>query len=235
MQLCVTGLNTMKKPNRLSFALIGLLILVGCTTAVLNPVQTSEELLSYPESGKEVTGNLGDTLLSISKKRTFLGIEVKVPVEMEGFTVVPQELKAAWQNNAGIPSLMPGVRAVPPVFGSITYEENKAQFCVFEQKMGFKYCSQALNDAIEIGQIEDENPLLFQRELVYNGRVGNQLKFIYREFDASMARTAFTQEAQYDLSESDIIGFKNARIRVIEANNRVITYEVLANFDPRAR
>ena len=50
-----------------------------------------------------------------------------------------------------------------------------------------------------------------------------------------MARTAFTQEAQYDLSESDIIGFKNARIRVIEANNRVITYEVLANFDPRAR
>ena len=235
MQLCVTGLKTMKKPNRLSFALIGLLTLVGCTTAVMNPVETRKELLSYPELGKEVTGNLGDTLLSISEKKTSLGIEVKVPVEMKGFTILPQELKAVWQNNSGIPSYMPGPKTVPRVFGSITYEENKAQFCFFEQTIGFTYCSQALNDAIEIGQVEDEDPLLFQRELVYNGRVGNQLKFIYREFNALMARTAFTQDAQYDLSESDIIGFKDARIRVIEANNRVITYEVLSNFDPRAR
>lgn len=228
----------MNKPNSLSFVLIGLLIVGGCTAITGIPgnrVEISKELVSYPELGQEVTGNLGDRLLFISEKKTYLGIEVKIPVQVKDFIVKPQEKIAALQNDAGIPNYMPLVETAPTRFGSIIFDEDKGQFCFYDQTIGFKYCSQALTDAIEIVQVEDEDPLLFQRELVYNGRVGNQLKFIYREFDALMARTAFTQEAQYDLSESDIIGFKDARIRVIEANNRVVTYEVLSNFDPRAR
>ena len=45
-----------------------------------------------------------------------------------------------------------------------------------------------------------------------------------------MARSAFTQEVQYDLKESKIIGFKNVRIEVIEATNSSITYKVLKAF-----
>lgn len=70
------------------------------------------------------------------------------------------------------------------------------------------------------------------KELIYNGRIENQLKFIYREFsNEGFARAAFTQEVQYDLNESNVIGFKGARIKIVKATNREIEYEVLSHFD----
>ena len=45
-----------------------------------------------------------------------------------------------------------------------------------------------------------------------------------------MIRPAFTQEVQYDLSESKIIGFKNLRLEVVRATNTEITYRLIQNF-----
>lgn len=70
----------------------------------------------------------------------------------------------------------------------------------------------------------------FKQEFIYNGKVGNGLKFIYREFIDNTARPAFTQDLQYDLAEGNIIGFKGLRIRVINASNTKIEYEVQSNF-----
>ena len=70
----------------------------------------------------------------------------------------------------------------------------------------------------------------FKQELIYNGRLGDGLKFIYREFSGDMARPAFTQDIQYDLNASNIIGFKNVKLEVISATNTVIKYKVISNF-----
>lgn len=71
----------------------------------------------------------------------------------------------------------------------------------------------------------------FKQEFIYNGRVGNALKFIYREYINDYARPAFTQDLQYDLSESEIIGFRGLRIQIINASNTEIEYKVLNYFD----
>ena len=73
-------------------------------------------------------------------------------------------------------------------------------------------------------------PVSFEQQLIYNGRVDNNLRFVYREFSNDMARSAFTQEVQYDLEESNIIGFKSVRLEVIEATNSKIKYRVLMPF-----
>ena len=70
----------------------------------------------------------------------------------------------------------------------------------------------------------------FKQKFIYNGRVDNAVKFIYREFDEGVNRSTFQQDLQYDLSESNIIGFKELRLEVIEATNQNITYKVLNNF-----
>ena len=70
----------------------------------------------------------------------------------------------------------------------------------------------------------------FKQELIYNGRLGDGLKFIYREFSGDMARPAFTQDIQYDLNTSNIIGFKNVKLEVISATNTLIKYKVISNF-----
>jgi hypothetical protein len=70
----------------------------------------------------------------------------------------------------------------------------------------------------------------FKQEFIYNGRVGNALKFIYREYADDLARSAFTQDLQYDLTESKTIGFRGLRIEVISATNTIIEYKLLNQF-----
>ena len=85
------------------------------------------------------------------------------------------------------------------------------------------------------GQIEEFtqvnlNSPTFIQEFIYNGRVDNALKFVYREFSGDYIKPAFTQEIQYDLNSSDIIGFKSLRIKIIEATNTEISYILESNF-----
>ena len=71
----------------------------------------------------------------------------------------------------------------------------------------------------------------FKQEFIYNGRVNNDLKFVYREYVDNLARSSFTQELQYDIDDSNIIGFKGLRIEVLNTNNTSITYKVLSTFE----
>jgi len=79
--------------------------------------------------------------------------------------------------------------------------------------------------------LENSKVKNYSRQLFYNGKAGNTLKFTYREFIDDMARTAFTQDLQYDLSESNIIGFDGLRVEVIKATNTNITYKILSDFN----
>ncbi len=71
----------------------------------------------------------------------------------------------------------------------------------------------------------------FQQTLLYNGTVGDKINIGYREFSNSLARPAFNNDVEYDLSESKTIGYKGARIEVFEANNESIKYRVIRNFN----
>ena len=79
---------------------------------------------------------------------------------------------------------------------------------------------------------EDENNV--KQEFIYNGKVDNSIKFIYREYIDDINRSPFTQNVQYDLDESDIIGFKELRIKIIEASNQTIKYKVITNFSRKS-
>lgn len=70
----------------------------------------------------------------------------------------------------------------------------------------------------------------FDRNLIYNGRSGDEVKFLYRELSGSTNRQAFQQEVTYDLKIGEIIGFKGARFKIIEADNIGIKYEVIETF-----
>lgn len=70
-----------------------------------------------------------------------------------------------------------------------------------------------------------------QQTLIYSGKVGNKIKLSYREFKDSMARQAFTNDAEYDLEESNQVGYKGALIEIIKATNQSITYKVIRNFN----
>ncbi|NKE69960.1 hypothetical protein [Candidatus Manganitrophus noduliformans] len=71
----------------------------------------------------------------------------------------------------------------------------------------------------------------FRKELIYNGRSGNSIKLLYREFKDDFARPAYSQEVTYDFSEGETFGFKGARFKVTDASNIGISYVVLKHLD----
>ena len=66
----------------------------------------------------------------------------------------------------------------------------------------------------------------YRRELIYQGRDGDNLKLFYREFTDDFRRPAYDQEVQYDMSESDSIQFKGLTISIQEANNEFLVYTI---------
>ena len=70
----------------------------------------------------------------------------------------------------------------------------------------------------------------FQQTLLYNGKIGTRITLGYREFKNDFARSAFSNNVDYDLSESTLIGYKGVRLEIIKATNTEITYKVLTGF-----
>ena len=68
---------------------------------------------------------------------------------------------------------------------------------------------------------------LVRRELVYSGAAQTTLSVLYREFIDDLDRPAFSQDLKYDLSNGNIIGYKDARLDVLNVGNTSITYKVL--------
>ncbi|MCK6606557.1 MAG: hypothetical protein L6Q59_16800 [Ignavibacteriaceae bacterium] len=68
-------------------------------------------------------------------------------------------------------------------------------------------------------------------ELVYLGKSNNTIKIGYVEYEHiyfdKYIRPAFGRVLEYDLSQSDTIGYNLTRIKVINSTNSEITYKVL--------
>lgn len=89
-------------------------------------------------------------------------------------------------------------------------------------------CTKAAFQRVRKAVATDES---FQQTLIYSGKIGQKIRLGYREFSANVARPAFSNDVEYDLSESSVVGYKGARIEVIEATNDHVTYRVISNFN----
>lgn len=87
------------------------------------------------------------------------------------------------------------------------------------------------SQSFQIVKVASASENSFQQTLIYSGKVGNKINIGYREFSSSLARPAFNNDVEYDLSESRQIGYKGALLDIIEATNQSITYKVLKNFN----
>lgn len=75
----------------------------------------------------------------------------------------------------------------------------------------------------------------FQQSLIYSGKVGNKINVGYREFSNSVARPAFNNDVEYDLNQSSVIGYRGARLEVLDASNQSIQFKLISNFNQATR
>jgi len=209
--------------------------LFGCVAPVKSErYQSRQSIKTYPVTGEVVYGNLGETLVSKTILNMDKGVEILNEIVWEvqrvKFTVPPQKVARTHKYNditffKNLEFKVEGTNIGP--FVALRKFPDKG-YVLWEGVWG-KKLQLAQNDIQEV-ELASEIPVSFEQQLIYNGRVDNNLRFVYREFSNDMARSAFTQEVQYDLEESNIIGFKSVRIEVIEATNSKIKYRVLEPF-----
>lgn len=188
---------------------------------------------SIPELNIEMIRGIGEPLLDQGKLTLRDVLFIKKETTLALYRVVPGKLVKIGEDEE---SEFYGQEMPAIIYSSFTHPAPSAT--VMRNKITGECCIVRPGDIDICGGLNTERNKeqlvtidSFRRTLLYSGRVGNKLKISYREFSGNLARAAFSNEVEYDLNESGIIGYAGARIEVLNATNTQITYKVLRNFN----
>jgi hypothetical protein len=224
-----------------------ILALSGCSATKLMTLPMHSELTQEPPISQERTAEVGDTLVRSARVTQAPALYLKKELVAKGLgmfagdkaTVKTGILPARYSDA----SLVCYISLEPVVSGSfLGTRTSEGGICESKSRPGSYYrvvvVTGSNNGFFEpIGEVDVERTTYtdktapgFSQELIYNGKTGDTVKFLYREFASDMARPAFDQEVTYDLREGSTIGFKGARVEILEATNLDVRYRVLAHF-----
>jgi hypothetical protein len=215
------------------------LVLTGCASPKSNYAPNSIAI-SEPPLNAVITSQIGDTMLRQGTYRehdTFYLVSAAEP--SWAYTLQPGYYFKQGEDE-GAEYFLPGQgedggrvikSALADEWRSLMIRKDKPGVCVITV-FNMKTCG----DEVQVER--RKKPVAtadsFQQTLIYNGKVGNKVNIGYREFSASLARPAFNNNVEYDLSESRVVGYKGAQLEILEATNQHIKYKVLRNFNGAA-
>lgn len=213
-------------------------VLTGCVSAPTNYIAPTIEI-SEPPLGSTSTVYVGEymvrqgtyvereAILVTTKGESFsydilAGIYVKKGKSADGTTYYP----AAGVKGGGVdrnPIADPW---------SLVMINDKGELCVVTA-FSMESCTDGGQWQETTHAVASDNS--FQQSLIYSGRIGDKINIGYREFSSSIARPAFNNDVEYDLSDSKVIGYKGARLEILEADNEAVTFKMLRNFNDATR
>lgn len=228
----------MRIPSPLSLCAI---LLTACSTPAPNYSPVRQEI-SEPALGSINTTSIGDVLVRQGAYIEHDAIQVTTSISAGLYTIHPgiylktgdapgQELFFPGGSNPG--------RVTKSAFADdwsyvIIKKENPPRICVLTSyNSAITTCSAA--GGYTRTKVESQVANSFQQTLIYNGKVGNKLNIGYREFSNSLARPAFNNNVEYDLSEGSLIRYKGAELQIIEATNQYLRFKLIKNFNAAER
>lgn len=224
------------------FAVIGSAALAGCATPVAN-YRPDVQPFSRPPLNSISTASVGDDLLSQGRTSEQDGIELKTQLHVTwAYTLSPgfyaktgSDRHSAYYSFVfmsslpGLGTLTKNPLADPP--RSIKTNLDGSKVCVVTV-FDLYVCAPDSSATPTRRTLSSEKG--FQQTLIYNGRVGDRISIGYRELSSSTARPAFSNNVEYDLSFSDVISYRGAKLKIIKADNNNITYQVLSTFNSKS-
>lgn len=221
------------------------LLLSACASTPAPNYHAVRTPISFPETGKEIQVSLGEDMLRQGYSTEEDGIELAAENNIKGYRLSPgfypqisQDKNNSYHsyqmtaNRDGLGYLPQGrdLLGLPLAFPqSIRASLSKQETCVIAGGLSGPICDTEHAFVRTRRTVMSDRDL--QQTLIYSGRVGNRIRIGYRESSGNYARPAYSNEAEYDLSASDEIAYRGARIKVIQADNQKIRYIVLANFN----
>lgn len=224
--------------KNLLFLLISLSFISGCVSPDYSYRPEITEI-SQPPLNMVVTVFVGEAMVRQGKFAEHDAIYIKREIRvgaLSSYRFAPgYYLKQGEDSNSEyyLPAIGPDggrviVSTLADPFQIIRVEKNSDRICGVSA-FGLQACTN--NGDFEKRKYPVASSDSFQQTLIYSGKVGDKINIGYREFSNNFARPAFSNEVEYQLSESNIIGYRGCRIEVIEATNEYIKYRVLSNFN----
>ncbi|OFE11414.1 hypothetical protein PHACT_12725 [Pseudohongiella acticola] len=209
--------------------------LISCASPSFNYVPQSVAL-SEPPLEELVTAFVGEPMLRQGRytERDAIYLPVKVDIgfayDLHPGTYLKQgedENTETYLPGGNEPGRIEKSLLADPWRAMITYKTDN-RLCVITT-FNVRSCTDTASyERRQLPLLSDDS---FQQTLIYSGRVGDRVNIGYREFSSNAARPAFNNDVEYDLSESSTIGYRGARLEIIEATNEQIRYRVLRNFN----
>ena len=223
----------------LGIVLLSTVLMAGCASQ-RTFISPKLEIIDIRQIQKVTVCELGDTVVEKGKIYAYDGINLKNQLTAgDGFllkkiTVYPGELKAlaydkSWTyyyaNRTTVYDAILGEWSVEG--GLMVSNKKSGRYGLFTPQFSLAPAQVPDYEKVKVYAVDKPS---FRQELIYNGRVGNNIKFLYRELSRDIMRPAFSQEVQYDLGEGNVFGFKGVRIEIIEATNVQLKYKVSQSF-----
>ncbi len=214
------------------YFLIPLLVgtVASCVTVKRNAAPLDIQQISEPEIGVPVTVSVGEQMV---RQGTIAEEKVLIVHEKAGggFYTVPAgeylhvgyDEKDNFYDKGGITK---AAIADPP--SAIAVE--KGQTSRLRVVTVYSYAPESYEASFAEGTRLSKRHDSFQQTLIYSGRIGSKVNISYREFSNNTARPAFNNDVEYDLDSSKVIGYKGARLEILDANNSSITFKLISNF-----
>lgn len=214
------------------YFLIPLLVgtVASCVTVKRNAAPLDIQQISEPEIGVLVTVSVGEQMVrqgTIAEERVLI-VHERVSggiytVPAGEYLHVGHDEKNNFYDKGGITKL--GISDPP---GAIVVEKGQTSRLMVVTVYG--YTPESYEASFAEGTRLSQRRDSFQQTLIYSGRIGSKVNISYREFSNNTARPAFSNDVEYDLDASKVIGYKGARLEIIDANNSSITFKLISNF-----
>lgn len=222
-----------------SLSFVGIVLLTGCAAPKVN-YQAETKNISEPPLNSVNEKQVGDELLRQGKYREHDAILVNSIIKISfAYTIHPgyflkmgedKENEYYRIGGAGEDSGFVEKISIADPYQSLMVRKADNKICIVTV-LNVSGCDDS--NAVSFDKLK--KPIIsqdaFQRTLIYSGKVGNKINIGYREFSGNLARPAFSNNVEYDLSESKNIGYKGALLEIVEATNRAIKYKVISNFN----
>jgi hypothetical protein len=213
--------------------LIGLLLVIGCGVPQNYTPQLTK--LETPTGVRAV--GLGDQLLVEGdlKEQTVLIVKEAIRANMcYTFTAGEYEKtgetdKYEFYNERPFKGKVKINFPCDPTQG-VRYSEKDQKICAITI-FGIASCTSAPPDNVTRNIIKTGSLI---RELIFTGYINNKLRVTYREFVESTNQPALVVDTEHEIAQLPmLIGYKSARIEILEVTNLQIKYQVLQGFTPR--
>lgn len=220
--------------NNLAISFLGLL-LVGCSGIPMN-AQPEYKEYSVPELNKIVSVHVGESMIDQGKSTTSNVLTVESNIDGACFDILKGDYLELGTDDDGKQFFnaagLNGARVIQAPLcdpaAALSINEEK-ELCVSTPFVREASCYEGRG---KISKKTAKGNSSFRQLLVYSGSVGNKINISYRELSNDIARGAFTNNVEYDMSKSNIIKYKGAEIEVISFDNTSIKYKVKSHIRP---